>query len=261
MTTVATPHPLHWPGAKPVATSARQRHWYWLAAGLLLSFLIPFALTDLVSIDRDLYYGIYVGAVFGFFALWLHHTADTARGVLTRHWRSGVALGFLFVAAMVAVVLEAPRTHHPQGLALAGAVVWRGVLYGLADGLILSAFPILAVFAAFAGTRAREQWRGKAAIGALALAVSLLFTAVYHLGYSDFRGDKVRKPIAGDAIWSVPTLVTLSPIASPITHAGLHVTAVVHSYDTDTFLPPHASAWHEPTKVGLKGMSASLARK
>ena len=113
------------------------------------------------------------------------------------------------------------------------------MLYGLADGLILSAFPILAVFAAFKGGRALAHRRGKIAVGAVALGVSLLFTAVYHLGYSDFRGEKLRKPLAGDVIWSVPTLATLSPIASPLTHAGLHVTAVAHSYDTDLFLPPH----------------------
>ena len=41
------------------------------------------------------------------------------------------------------------------------------------------------------------------------------------------------------ALWSVPTLVTLNPLGAPIAHAGLHVSAVLHSYDTDTFLPPH----------------------
>lgn len=66
-------------------------------------------------------------------------------------------------------------------------------------------------------------------------------TAVYHLGYSDFRGDKVRTPIAGDVLWSIPTLATLSPLGAPIAHAGLHVGAVVHSYETDIFLPPHAA--------------------
>jgi hypothetical protein len=40
-------------------------------------------------------------------------------------------------------------------------------------------------------------------------------------------------------VWSVPTLVTLNPIGSPIAHAGLHTAAVLHSYETDTFLPPH----------------------
>src|SRR5581483_6829174 len=79
-----------------------------------------------------------------------------------------------------------------------------------------------------------------AGIGALALAVSLLFTAVYHLGYPDFRGEKLRKPLIGDVVWSAPTLATLSPIGAPLAHIGLHVSAVVHAYDTNTFLPPHS---------------------
>jgi hypothetical protein len=103
-------------------------------------------------------------------------------------------------------------------------------------------FPILAVFTAFAGGNALGAGAEELRWAALALGVSLLFTAVYHLGYSDFRGEKLRKPLVGDVIWSVPTLATLSPLGSPIAHAGLHVSAVVHSYDTDTFLPPHRAA-------------------
>jgi hypothetical protein len=56
---------------------------------------------------------------------------------------------------------------------------------------------------------------------------------------SDFRSGKVGKPLTGDVGWSVPTLVTLNPLGAPIAHAGLHVSAVLHSSDTDTFLPPH----------------------
>jgi hypothetical protein len=117
--------------------------------------------------------------------------------------------------------------------------MWRGVAYGLADGLLLSAFPILAVFAMFAGTKARGRILGTVAIGLAALVASLAMTAVYHVGYSDFRSEKLRKPVAGDVVWSVPTLVTLNPIGAPIAHAGLHTSAVLHSYETDTFLPPH----------------------
>jgi D-alanyl-D-alanine carboxypeptidase len=218
---------------------SHHRHWRWLATGLVLFFLIPFAFTDLISLNRDLYYGIYIAAAFGFVGAWIGCANESPRRVLTRNWRAGVGLGLLFAGAMVAIVLNEPATSHPGGLDFAAAIVWRGVLYGLADGLILSAFPVLAVFAAFAGTRTLTRWRGKAAVGALALAVSMLFTAVYHLGYSDFRGEKLRKPIAGDVVWSVPTLATLSPFGAPIAHAGLHVSAVVHSYDTDVFLPPH----------------------
>jgi hypothetical protein len=64
---------------------------------------------------------------------------------------------------------------------------------------------------------------------------------VYHLGYSDFRSEKLRKPIVGDVVWSTPTLVTLSPLGAPIAHIGLHTSAVVHSSETDTFLPPHTN--------------------
>jgi hypothetical protein len=72
-----------------------------------------------------------------------------------------------------------------------------------------------------------------------AAAASLLMRATYHLGYADFRSEKVRKPMAGDLIWSAPVLATLNPIGAAISHAALHVTAGTHSYDTDFFLPPH----------------------
>ncbi|HEX4930273.1 MAG TPA: serine hydrolase domain-containing protein, partial [Gaiellaceae bacterium] len=219
----------------------------WLAAGLALAFAIPFGLTDLTSINRDLYYGVFIGCVFAFAAAWLARGVGSPLALLARNWRGGVALGLVFAAVMAAIVRNEPATAHPGGLDFVAAIAWRGVLYGLADGVILSAFPILAVFAAFTGGHALERWRGKVAVGSLALGVSLLFTAVYHLGYSDFRGEKLRKPLAGDVVWSVPTLATLSPLGAPIAHAGLHVSAVVHSYDTDTFLPPHrASARNRP---------------
>ena len=148
----------------------RHHHWYWLAAGLVLFFLIPFGLTDLRTIDRDVYYGIYISAAFGFFALWLRSANASARAVLSRNWRAGVALGALFGGVMAAIVLKEPATNHPDGLGFAAAILWRGALYGFADGLVLSAFPILAVFAAFGGTAALVHWRAKVAVGALALA-------------------------------------------------------------------------------------------
>jgi hypothetical protein len=243
MTTATSARPVRRasPPSLELAAVARHRNWYWLAAALVLFFSIPFGLTDLTSIDRDLYYGIYMSAVFGFVGLWLRYANESARAVLTRNWRAGIVLGVVFAGVMLAIVVKEPATNRPDGLDLAAAIVWRGALYGLADGVILSAFPIVAVFAAFAGTHMLKRRRGKAAVGVLALLVSLLFTAVYHLGYRDFRGDKLRKPIAGDLIWSLPTLATLSPLAAPVTHAGLHVSAVVHSYETDVFLPPHAA--------------------
>jgi hypothetical protein len=259
MTVATTPrtHRQPSPSAQPVTAKAPPNQWPWLGAGLVLAFLVPFLLTDLTSIDRDLYYGVFIGFVFGFVGLWLRFGSDAPRALLSRNWRRGVLLGLAFIGLMIGIVLTEPSTAHPAGIEFAAAIAWRGVVYGFADGVILSAFPIVAVFVAFTGWRPLERWRGKLAVGALALAVSLVFTAVYHLGYSDFRGGKVRKPLTGDVIWSAPTLVTLSPFGSPITHAGLHVTAVIHSYTTDTFLPPHAAPG---TNKKVKGAAMEVQR-
>ena len=66
----------------------------------------------------------------------------------------------------------------------------------------------------------------------------------YHLGYSDFRSEKLRKP----------SLATLSPLGAPLAHIGLHVSAVVHAYDTDTFLP----RTHRPRTERTDAMTALL---
>ena len=68
------------------------------------------------------------------------------------------------------VVRTEDATARPDGIDLVGAVAWRGIIYGVTDGLLLSAFPILVVFAAFAGTRLRRKLVGKIAIGAVAFA-------------------------------------------------------------------------------------------
>ena len=48
----------------------------------------------------------------------------------------------------------------------------------------------------------------KLVIGIVAFAAMLAMTGVYHAGYSDFRSEKMAKPLAGDVVWSVPTLLT-----------------------------------------------------
>ena len=82
----------------------------------------------------------------------------------------------------------------PGGIELAGAVVWRGLFYGAVDGLLLSAFPIIVVFAALSKSRLRRRKRGFAAVAAIALAASLLFTATYHLGTATSARQRSASP-------------------------------------------------------------------
>jgi hypothetical protein len=232
--------PARRPAPRPgVRKPTRRRHLGWLAAAFPFAFAIPFLFTEVIELNRDLFFGVYALAVAAFVTGWARDTGLTRRDLL-RNWRWGVLLGALGAGATAFIVLRTEdATARPGGLELAGAILWRGVVYGATDGVLLSVFPILAVFGAFAGTRLRRRASGTVLIATLAMIASLGITAVYHLGYSDFRSSKVRKPVGGDLVWSAPTLVTLSPFGAPIAHMGLHVSAVVHSSETETFLPPH----------------------
>ena len=215
-------------------------HWAWLAGGLLLAFAVPFVFADVLEVNRDLFYGLYALAVGGLFAAWSRSTGYDFLVALKRRWIAAVLLGLASAGVLTAMVVRTEdATVRPNGIDLVGAVAWRGIIYGATDGLLLSVFPILVVFAAFAGSRLDQRLRGKLVIGIIAFAASLAMTGVYHAGYSDFRSEKMTKPLVGDVVWSVPTLLTLNPIGAPIAHAGLHTSAVMHSYETETFLPPH----------------------
>lgn len=221
-------------------TLAVSSHWVWLAGGFVVAFAVPYLFADALDLNRDVFYGIHALAVVALFALWSRSTGYDLRAACLRHWLLAVLLGLTTAAVLTVMVLRTEdATARPHGLDLIAAVGWRGIVYGVTDGLLLSVFPILVVFAALAGTRLRHGLTGTLAVGAAALVASLAMTAVYHSGYSEFRSEKIRKPLVGDVVWSVPTLLTLNPIGAPIAHAGLHTSAVLHSYETDTFLPPH----------------------
>jgi hypothetical protein len=199
-------------------------------------------LADVLELNRDLYYGLYGAAVIGYVGAWAMMTGQSLRRLASRKLGLAVALGVVAGAVLALMVFRTEdSTPRPDGIELAAAIVWRGLFYGAVDGLLLSAFPILAVFAAFAGTRLRSHRTGTVLVALIALTASLAMTAVYHAGYSEFRGEEIRKPVAGDVVWSAPTLLTLNPVGAPIAHAAMHTSAVVHSYETDTFLPPHAT--------------------
>ena len=122
-----------------------------------------------------------------------------------------------------------PATRPPGGRRIAGdELSCRSC--PVAARLLLSAFPILAVFAAAASSRLRRRTSGTVAIGAAALLVSLVMTTVYHLGYSDFRSSLLARPVTADLAWSVPTgtvalaesvLVQAGPVgSSDVVHLG-----------------------------------------
>jgi len=212
-------------------------HLGWIPAGAAVGFILSFVFGDLMSLPVDLYYLIYFAGVLGFLGFYARYTRVRLRALVARRIVLALALGIVGGLVLSRGVMIRPATSPLHGMELAWALIWRGLIYGSVDGLLLIAFPWTVTWRAFGGER--RGVRRKLAASATAWAAILLVTTFYHLGYADFRSRRIVQPNIGGTISAVPTLVTANPIAGPISHVFLHVTAVLHVPETDLFLPPH----------------------
>jgi len=212
-------------------------HLIWVVFGALVGFGASFIFGNLITSPLDLYYLIYFGIILTFFTIYIKKTHLNLREWFSRRLFLGILLGLIFGALMVQNVLSRPETEKFTGPYLAWLIFWRGLIYGAIDGLLLSVFPWIVTWRAF--NVEKKPLGKKIAFGLLAWLFILVVTTAYHLGYSDFRSKKIIQPDVGNTIMSVPTLVSANPIGSPMTHAIMHITAVIHSPKTELFLPPH----------------------
>ncbi len=212
-------------------------HLIWIALGALVGFGSSFIFGDLLTLPVDLYYLVYFGITITFFSIYIKKTRLDPEEWFSRRWVWGVVLGLISGALIVQFVLSRPATERFTGAYLGWLILWRGLIYGAVDGLLLSSFPWMVTWRAF-GTEERSLSR-KMALSFVAWLFILIVTTAYHLGYSDFRSRKIVQPNIGNTIISLPTLVSANPIGSPITHAAMHVAAIIHCPKTELFLPPH----------------------
>jgi hypothetical protein len=215
-------------------------HLAWFAAGSVIGFLVPFVFTSVLDVQHDVYYGIYFAIVLAFLGAYVRATRLDVAAFFRRSWRWSLALAVPVGAFVVANVLTRDSTPGPEGLYAAFEVAWRGAIYGAVDALLLTAFPGAVALALLGGGLSGPGRR--AAFATIALSLSLVMTGAYHLGYEQFREDGIGAPETGNAIMSVPLLATGNPLGSIAAHASMHVTADIHSYETDVFLPPQTEA-------------------
>lgn len=212
-------------------------HLSWIALGALVGFGSSFIFGDLLVLPVDLYYLVYFGIIITFFSTYIKKTQLNHREWFSRRLVWGVVLGLVSGALMVQFVLKGPATERFTGAYLGWLVFWRGLVYGAIDGLLLSSFPWIVTWRAF--NVEKKPLSKKTAFSFVAWLFILVITTAYHLGYSDFRSGKIVQPNIGNTIISLPTLVSANPIGAPITHAIMHITAIIHCPKTELFLPPH----------------------
>lgn len=215
----------------------RIRHLIWILFAVMIGFLVPFLFGNNTSLPIDLYYTIYFGIVTTFFIIYVRQTAFDYKKIFSVNLIIGIIMGLIFAGIMAKNVFSRPQTPPLSGMILTWALVWRGLIYGAIDGLFLTTFPWIVTWRTFkVGDRPLVQ---KIGFTLLAWCFTLIITTAYHAGYKDFRSKKIIQPNIGNTIMSLPTFLSANPIAAPITHAGMHLAAVIHSPETDLFLPPH----------------------
>lgn len=209
----------------------------WFVAGLLVTFLIPFVFSSALNLHHDLYLLIYFVAVVGLLTAYVIQTNADVVTIWTRGWKLSLLVGIFATAFVVlSVINRETATVHPSGVYFGFELVWRGLLYGVFDALILTAFPGMVAYALI--HHEGEGVGRRVAFGVIALVLMWTITATYHLGFAQYREDGLSAPEFGNSVISVPMLVSMNPVGSVLTHASMHVTAVQHAYETPTLLPP-----------------------
>lgn len=233
----------HAPHGLPRAVRHRSAHpesWAtqlrWFALALAVGFAIPFVGSSALGLQHDVYLGIYFLGVLALFTAYAWATGLDVVAAARRNWKLGVVLGLVFGIALVRNVFSEAATPHPGGGYYVFELFWRGAVYGAMDALLLTVLPCLVVYRSLGGHLA--TWRRRLAYFGASLALVMTITAVYHLGFAQYRSDGVGAPETGNTIISMPMLLSANPIGSIADHAAMHVSAVAHSYETDVRLPP-----------------------
>lgn len=214
----------------------------WLSGISLLAFLTPFLFSSLLDLQHDLYYLLYFAITLGALSLYVKVNGVDVVAAAARNWKLSLGVGLAAGAFVVwSVLARLDSTPHPGGLYFAFEVAWRGVLYGIVDALLLSAFPGMVVWQAMGGQVAGPG--RKLMYSASTLLLVMVITAVYHLGYEDLRtSEGIRNPEIGNTVISLPVIVSTNPVGSIVAHTSMHLAAVTHAYESEDRLPPQVSA-------------------
>jgi hypothetical protein len=223
----------------PIPDVVRQGAWFVL--GSAAAFAIPYVGVSQLHLQHDVYYGAYFAVTLALLATYARMEELDVRGLFARHWLSSLIVGIPVAAFVVWNVIHTDdATSRPHGAYFVFELLWRGAGYGTIDALLLTVFPCVVAYTML-HVRVTTVFR-RARYIALALPMILVITAVYHLGYPQYRQDGVAKPEVGNTLMSIPMLATANPIGSIGAHISMHVTAVTHSYETKVFLPPKTTS-------------------
>jgi len=219
-------------------TQPRLHQAAWFAGVSTIVFLVPLVFSSWLQLHHDVYYLVYFVTVAAVLATYLRASGINVTDVVVPRWQLSLALGIASGAFVTWSVLgRIESTPHPSGAYFAFEILWRGIIYGMVDALLLSAFPGLVAWELMQRNIVGAGRR--IGYGVLTLALVAIITATYHAGYKDLQNvPGISQPEIGNAIISVPVIATANPAGSLLAHVSMHVAAVTHAYESKDRLPP-----------------------
>jgi hypothetical protein len=211
----------------------------WISGAALLGISVASIFAGWLKLKRNIYLLFYVPFAVAFFITFLMSNKINIGEILIHNRYQGLAGAVIASAFVVKNVLSQPSSARNKGRAFLSDICWPGFAYGLADSLLLSVLPVLAVQLAFDASGETHGFMVKAGFGALAFLASIFVTIVYHLGYPEFRGKKVIWPVIGNGVLTLAYLITMNPLAAILPHIAMHITAMIHGRETTGQVPPH----------------------
>jgi hypothetical protein len=211
----------------------------WTMSASLLGFSIAAIFAGWLKLQRNVYLCIYIPLFLAFIFTFISYNNLKVMDLITNNWQWGLLASAFVSILVIKNVISQPSSKRNHGFALMWDILWPGFAYGLVDALFLSVFPILLIKLAFVDNVWLNNWLGKISIDVIAFLSSMVVTAVYHLGYPEFRNKKVFWAMVGNGILSLAFLITMSPLAAIIPHIVMHMAAMIHGRETTGQVPPH----------------------
>ena len=214
-------------------------HVAWLLAAAVVGFGTSALFSGVLRLPRPWFVGVYLMIASGFLHAYVRCCTIDLQQLFRSHWLRAL-IGAAIVGAFMAWSMQRQAASpRPDGIGLALALAWLGLVYGVVDALLLTVMPVVATWRAFEGLGWTGTMHGRISSASAGLLASLAVTAAYHLGFAEFRGPELGAPLFGNGLFTVGYLLTGNPITAVGAHIMLHVASVLHGIDTTVTLPPH----------------------
>jgi len=207
----------------------------WLLGIAVASFLVSWFFTDVMHMRRTPYIGVLAVTTIALTVGYLSWSGTT--GFVLTHWWLGLIGAAVSGAITILLARRTPMWRARGTRFRLGQFLWEGLVYGTAEGVLLSVLPVLVTWQALDARGWTDTTGGTIGVGALAVVASLAVIAIHHLGYRAFRSRQLVFALLGCMWFSLAYLFTASPFGAVGGHIALHEAADLHGFE----LPPHAA--------------------